>query len=60
MMKRNFDFEVHNVLTHQEVKLSRALARAIQDNIGEVPDEVVKAYLDLKALYQKQIEEGVM
>ena len=60
MTKRNFDFEVHNVLTYQEVKLSRALARAVHDNINQVPDEVTKAYLALKALYQKQIEEGVM
>ena len=47
MTKRNFDFEVHNVLTYQEVKLSRALARAVHDNINQVPDEVTKAYLDL-------------
>jgi len=54
------DFEVHNIGTFQELKLSRALARAIDKNIDSIPDEVLQAYFELRSLYQRQIEEGVM
>ena len=54
------DFEVHDIGTYQEIKLSRALARAIEANLHlvPIPNEILQAYLDLKTLYQRQIEEG--
>jgi len=54
------DFEVHNIGTFQELKLSRALARANDKNIDSIPDEVLQEYFELRSLYQRQIEEGVM
>lgn len=58
----NNDFEVHNIGTYQEVKLSRALAMAIENNLNTtpIPSEILQAYLELRQLYAKQIEEGIM
>jgi hypothetical protein len=60
------DFEVHQRGTLQgyleEIRLSRALARAIEHTYGEYqyPQEVIEAIADLQALYVKQIERGDM
>ena len=56
------DFEVHDIGTYQEIKLSRALAMAIENNlhVAPIPSEILQAYLELKQLYAKQIEEGIM
>jgi len=62
MMKSN-DFEVHSIGTTEELRLSRALAREIEavvEQYGEVvPKSVLNRYYDLRAFYQRQIEEGV-
>jgi hypothetical protein len=62
MMKSN-DFEVHSIGTTEELRLSRALAREIEavlEQYGKViPNSVLNRYYDLRALYQRQIEEGV-
>jgi hypothetical protein len=53
-----------NNLHFEEIKLSRELARAIEEEIASfgqvVPHSVFSAYMRLKELYNKQIEEGVM
>jgi hypothetical protein len=62
MMKSN-DFEVHSIGTTEELRLSRALAREIEavlEHYGKViPNSVLNRYYDLRALYQRQMEEGV-
>lgn len=46
-----------------EIKLSRELAREIEQAVQQygqvVPHSVYQAYLRLKELYTKQIEEGI-
>ena len=63
MMKRNFDFEVHSIGTTEELRLSRALAREIESVLEQygkvIPNSVLNRYYDLRALYQRQMEEGV-
>lgn len=58
------DFEVHQIGSFTEIKLSRALARAIEQNLIQygnvVPQDVLNAYNELKKHYQWQIEEGHM
>jgi hypothetical protein len=56
------DFEVHSIGTFQEIKLSRELANAIEKhlNITPLPSEILQAYLELRQLYNKQNEEGIM
>lgn len=48
----------------EEIRLSRELARAIEQEVktyGQVvPHSVYQAYLRLQALYQREIEAGVM
>ena len=57
------DFEVHEMGSHTEIKLSRALAKTIEQNLiqfGNVmPQDVIKAYHELQKHYQWQIEKGV-
>lgn len=57
------DFEVHEMGSHTEIKLSRALAKTIEQNLiqfGNVmPQDVIKAYHELQKHYQWQIEQGV-
>lgn len=57
------DFEVHEMGSHTEIKLSRALARTIEQNLiqyGNVmPQDVINAYHELQKHYQRQIEQGV-
>lgn len=47
-----------------EIRLSRELARAIEQEIAcygqVVPHSVYQAYLRLQALYQREIDAGVM
>jgi hypothetical protein len=49
--------------SHTEIKLSRALARTIEQNLiqyGNVmPQDVINAYHELQKHYQRQIEQGV-
>lgn len=49
-----------NMRVRQEINLSRSLARAIENNLDQVPDEVKQAYYKLFELYQIQIEEQVV
>jgi hypothetical protein len=69
MMKSN-DFEVHSIGTTEELRLSRALAREIEAVLEQpvtpgqwyadaIPYSVLNRYYDLRALYQRQMEEGV-
>ena len=57
------DFELHEMGSHTEIKLSRALAKTIEQNLiqfGNVmPQDVIKAYHELQKHYQWQIEQGV-
>lgn len=57
------DFEVHEMGSHTEIKLSRALAKTIEQNLiqyGNVmPQDVIMAYHELRKHYQWQIEQGV-
>lgn len=57
------DFEVHEPGSFTEIKLSRALAQTIEQNLiqfGNVmPQDVIKAYHELRKHYQWQIEQGV-
>ena len=57
------DFEVHEMGSHTEIKLSRALAKTIEQNLiqfGNVmPQDVIMAYHELQKHYQRQIEQGV-
>jgi hypothetical protein len=57
------DFELHEIGSHTEIKLSRALAKTIEQNLiqfGNVmPQDVIKAYHELRKHYQWQIEQGV-
>jgi len=45
----------------EEIKLSRALARAIEEAMNDqhtvIPSSVRHAFYDLRELYRKQIEE---
>jgi hypothetical protein len=54
------DFETHPVGTAQEIKLSRDLARAVDEIIKQyglvVPNSVVAPYNRLLEHYQKQME----
>ena len=57
------DFEVHEPGSFTEIKLSRTLAQTIEQNLiqfGNVmPQDVIKAYHELRKHYQWQIEQGV-
>lgn len=57
------DFEVHPIGYGEEIRLSRALARAIDENIQQygqvVPNDVYNAFVKLKQHYQKQMEHGI-
>jgi hypothetical protein len=54
------DFETHPVGTAEEIRLSRDLARAIEQIIAQyglvVPNSVVAPYRRLLAHYKKQME----
>jgi hypothetical protein len=54
------DFETHPVGTAEEIKLSRDLARAIEQIIAQyglvVPNSVVAPYNKLVKHYEKQME----
>lgn len=56
------DFEVHSIGHFEEIRLSRALANAIEQELqayGQViPHSVMQAYLRLKEHYERQIENG--
>jgi hypothetical protein len=56
------DFEVHQIGSFTEIKLSRALARAIEQNLNQygnvMPQDVINAFYELRKHYQWQIEEG--
>ena len=56
------DFEVHEIGHFEEIRLSRALARAIESELGQwgqvVPKSVLDAYNNLKLHYERQIENG--
>lgn len=58
------DFEVHPRGTAEEIRLSRALANAIEQVIhqygGVVPHNVVLAYNQLMECYAKQIQQEEM
>lgn len=58
------DFEVHSIGTTTEIRLSRALAREIDQvlqSYGQVvPHGVYKAFLELKKHYDWQIENGML
>lgn len=54
------DFETHTRGTYDEIKASRALANEIEQvsiQYGQVvPEQVWRAYLELKKIYTKQLE----
>ena len=58
------DFEVHNIGTARELKLSRDLAREIDQITRQygnvVPENVMNAYLKLKEHYALQIESELL
>ena len=58
------DFEVHEIGTAREIKLSRDLAREIEQSIRQygnaIPENVFNAYLKLKEYYALQIESGML
>jgi hypothetical protein len=58
------DFEVHEIGHYEEIRLSRELANAIEQELqsyGQViPHSVMQAYQRLKAHYAKQIEAGLV
>ena len=54
------DFEVHPIGTREEIRLSRALARAVEEtqrSTAEVPSGIMYAYKQLLVQYNKMIEE---
>ena len=54
------DFEVHPIGTREEIRLSRALACAVEDvqrSTAEVPAAIMHAYRQLQVQYNKMIEE---
>lgn len=58
------DFEVHPIGTSREIKLSRELAKSIDEAITQygkvVPHDVLQAYLKLREFYAKQIETELL
>ena len=58
------DFEVHDIGTARELKLSRDLAREIDQITRQygnvVPENVMNAYLKLKEHYALQIESELL
>lgn len=58
------DFEVHDIGTARELKLSRDLAREIEQVTRQygnvIPENVLNAYLKLKEYYALQIESGML
>lgn len=57
------DFEVHAIGTTTEIRLSRELARAIEQIIvqygpGIIPKSILRAYNELNDHYARQIEMG--
>jgi hypothetical protein len=58
------DFEVHEIGTAREIKLSRDLAREIEqvtEQYGNViPQSVLNAYYKLREHYGQQIEAGML
>lgn len=58
------DFEVHEIGTAREIKLSRDLAREIEQSIRQygntIPENVLNSYLKLKEFYALQIESGML
>lgn len=57
------DFEVHNIGHFEEIRLSRELAAAIEQELQSygkvVPHSVLQAYEKLKKHYNWQIENGI-
>lgn len=58
------DFEVHPIGTAREIRLSRDLAREIeqvtQQYGGVIPNNVMQAYLKLTEYYALQIESELL
>ena len=58
------DFEVHPIGTAREIRLSRDLAREIeqvtQQYGGVIPNNVMQAYLKLVEYYARQIESELL
>jgi hypothetical protein len=58
------DFEVHPIGTAQEIKLSRDLAREIEQVTRQygnvVPENVLNAFYKLKEYYALQIESEML
>lgn len=56
------DFEVHELTTFEEIRLSRALAneiKASEEQGVRLPVNIIQAMANLQALYQRQIEMGI-
>jgi hypothetical protein len=57
------DFEVHPIGYAEEIKLSRALAREIEQTLHQwgnvIPRSVHEAYEKLNKHYQQQMERGI-
>ena len=58
------DFEVHEIGTARELKLSRDLSREIEETTRQygnmIPQNVLNAYYKLREHYAKQIEAGML
>ena len=58
------DFEVHPIGTTREIKLSRDLAREIEQVTQQygnvIPNNVMQAYLKLVEYYARQIESELL
>lgn len=48
-----------NDLYLKEIQLSRELARVIEQYSQSIPEPVFEKWVELLALYQKQIEAGI-
>ena len=58
------DFEVHPIGTAREIRLSRDLAKEIEQTISQygnvIPQNVLNSYMKLREYYGRQIESELL
>ena len=58
------DFEVHPIGTAREIRLSRDLAKEIEQTISQygnvIPQNVLNSYMKLREYYGRQIESEML
>ena len=52
------DFETHERGTAKELELSRNLANKVDENLSDMPYDIKKAYLELQAHYNYQMDNN--